>query len=54
VGGIAPIAAGLAAQFEAELVAGTYVLVCFLPDHRDGKPHLEHGMIRTIEVTAAR
>jgi hypothetical protein len=53
-GGVAPIGTGLAASFEADLVPGRYLLVCFLPDHQDGKAHLEHGMIRTIEVAAAR
>lgn len=30
--------------------AGQYVLVCFVPDVKDGLPHLAHGMIQPITV----
>jgi len=33
-----------------DLVPGNYVLVCFVPDVDDGKPHLAHGMIRELSV----
>lgn len=33
-----------------DLVPGNYVLVCFVPDVDDGKPHLAHGMIRELAV----
>jgi hypothetical protein len=33
-----------------DLVPGTYVLVCFVPDAHDGKPHSQHGMIRQLTV----
>lgn len=29
---------------------GTYVLLCLLPDAKDGKPHLAHGMAKQIRV----
>jgi hypothetical protein len=25
--------------------------VCFLPDHKDGKPHFMHGMMKQITVS---
>jgi hypothetical protein len=34
-----------------ELTAGDYGLICFLPDVKDGKPHLAHGMMKTIRVS---
>jgi hypothetical protein len=33
-----------------DLVPGDYVLVCYVPDAHDGKPHLAHGMIRELVV----
>lgn len=33
-----------------DLAPGRYAVICFLPDGKDGKAHLEHGMITEIEV----
>lgn len=33
-----------------DLEAGNYALICFIPDAKDGKPHLVHGMIKEITV----
>jgi hypothetical protein len=33
-----------------DLEPGRYALYCFVPDARDGKEHVAHGMIREIEV----
>jgi plastocyanin len=35
---------------EADLSAGTYEVICFIPTPVDGKPHFSHGMHTTIEV----
>lgn len=48
-GGIAPIAPGLEAFFEAELTPGEYVLICF-STAPDGRTHIEHGMIQQVRV----
>jgi hypothetical protein len=33
-----------------DLVPGRYLLLCFLPDAADHRPHVAHGMIRQLEV----
>lgn len=49
VGGIAPFLGGTK-YFTADIAPGKYVLVCFVPDARDGRPHFMHGMIKEITV----
>lgn len=51
VGGIAGMRPGTTNYFEVELTPGEYVAICFLPDHKDGKPHFEHGMARQFTVS---
>jgi hypothetical protein len=50
LGGVAAEAAGSPNYFKAELSAGKYALLCFLPDTKDGKPHFMHGMIKEFTV----
>ena len=50
IGGIANIAKGGAAYFDVELTPGNYVFLCFFPDAKDGKPHMEHGMIKEFTI----
>ena len=33
-----------------DLEPGEYGLFCFLPDAKDGKPHVAHGMVKQITV----
>jgi plastocyanin len=33
-----------------DLAPGEYALLCFIPDARDGRPHVAHGMVRQITV----
>jgi uncharacterized cupredoxin-like copper-binding protein len=51
VGGIAPMIGGSPAQFTLDLQPGNYALICFVPDGKDGKPHLAHGMMKDIKVS---
>jgi len=51
IGGISGIQRGTVQSFTHDFTPGTYVLICFLPDARDGKPHFMHGMMRTITVS---
>ena len=51
VGGATPSSLGHPVYFTVKLVPGRYVLVCFLPDDKDGKPHFAHGMMQTVDVT---
>jgi plastocyanin len=50
-GGISGILPGAHAFVVTDLTPGEYALICFFPDVKDGKPHLAHGMIKTISVS---
>jgi plastocyanin len=50
-GGITGILPGTHAFIVTDLAPGDYALICFFPDAKDGKPHLAHGMIKTITVS---
>ena len=50
IGGVVALDKGGSATFTADLTPGDYGLLCFVPDAKDGKPHLVHGMIKTIKV----
>jgi hypothetical protein len=51
LGGVSPIEPGAAATFSADLTPGEYVLLCFIPDRGDGKPHLMHGMAQQLTIS---
>lgn len=42
---------GVKQVFGANLQAGKYALVCFLPDRTGGAPHVAKGMITEVDVT---
>ena len=50
IGGVVGLDKGARGTFSAELEAGNYGLMCFIPDVKDGKLHLEHGMMKTFKV----
>lgn len=50
VGGVGAIAPGSSQSFPADLSAGRYALLCFLPDPASGKAHVELGMMAEFEV----
>ena len=50
MGGVAPFKRGQSLYLEVDLTPGNYLLVCFVPDAKDGKAHLEHGMIMPITI----
>jgi hypothetical protein len=50
VDGVAPISPGESNTVSVDLTPGEYGFICFLPDARDGKPHLMHGMIQQFSV----
>lgn len=50
---IGGVSAGLPKQvsyFTTNLTPGKYAMLCFINDMKDGKPHLEHGMVKEFEV----
>lgn len=50
VTGIAPMAPGKKNTLLVNLKPGNYALMCFMPDAKDGKPHVMHGMIDNFTV----
>lgn len=50
VGGISSVMPGMTEYFTADITPGNYVFLCFVPDAKDGKPHLEHGMTKEFTV----
>jgi hypothetical protein len=50
IGGVVALDKGASATFTVDLTPGDYGLLCFVPDAKDGRPHLAHGMIKTIKV----
>jgi hypothetical protein len=48
-GGIAAIAPGMTAYFDADLTPGEYVLFCMVTAP-DGRSHIEHGMMQQVRV----
>ena len=50
IGGTTGIAKGGENVVELDLAPGEYGMICFIPDHKDGKPHFVHGMVKTFTV----
>jgi len=50
VGGVSAIANGSTNYITVNLTPGNYVLLCFIPDAKDGKIHVQHGMSKEFTV----
>lgn len=50
IGGVSPLAPGQENELALTLTPGHYVMLCFLPDTKDGKPHTAHGMVRDFVI----
>lgn len=50
VGGLVGPDKGQVGWFTVTLTPGKYLLVCFVPDAKDNKPHVEHGMVQELTV----
>jgi hypothetical protein len=50
LGGASFIAGPVENFVELELTPGNYAMMCFVPDAKDGKPHVAHGMIQDFKV----
>ena len=48
--GISPLSNGISNTVAVDVTPGQYALICFLPDAKDGRPHLAHGMVKQIAV----
>jgi uncharacterized cupredoxin-like copper-binding protein len=51
LGGVSTLDAGGKTQFTTTFAPGSYLLLCFWPDAKDGKPHIMHGMAKQITVS---
>ena len=51
VGGLVGPDKGKAGWLTITLRPGNYLLNCYVPDAKDGKPHFLHGMVQQITVT---
>jgi hypothetical protein len=50
LGGITAVAGGAPEYIHVDLAPGHYGLICFVPDAKDGKAHVEHGMSMEFDV----
>jgi uncharacterized cupredoxin-like copper-binding protein len=50
IGGVAGLKKGGDGYFTVELAPGNYAFACFAPDMKDGKSHMEHGMVKEFTV----
>jgi hypothetical protein len=50
LGGVSPMDPNSSASFRVALEKGKYVVICFVPDAKDGHSHAAHGMIQQISV----
>ncbi|MEO8199050.1 MAG: hypothetical protein ABI679_00880 [Gemmatimonadota bacterium] len=48
MGGLTP---GQTAYVTDDFTPGSYAIVCFVPDVKDGKAHLAHGMVQDLTVS---
>jgi hypothetical protein len=53
LGGSTPLSPGHDAWVDITLTPGRYALFCFMPDAKDGTPHLAHGSMSEITVLSA-
>jgi hypothetical protein len=53
IGGIPAFMKGKNSFFEATLEPGEYGMICFIPDAKDGKPHMQHGMNAAVQDRVA-
>ena len=50
VAGTTALGRGRAATIDLTLTPGAYALLCFAPDAKDGRSHVQHGMTREVTV----
>ena len=50
VGGTAALSRGQEVAFDVALAPGADALLCLVADARDGRSHVQHGMLRKVAV----
>jgi hypothetical protein len=51
VGGTTAAVTGIPQRITVDFTPGQYLLICFVPDAADGKPHMMKGMVRAFAVS---
>lgn len=51
MGGVSATTGDAPVYFTTDVTPGDYLLICFVPDAKDGKPHFMHGMMQTVHVS---
>lgn len=51
LGGVTTLDVGGHSQFATTFRPGSYLLLCFWPDAKDGRPHILHGMAKEIRIS---
>lgn len=54
IGGTTPMARGEENIITVDLTPGEYGLICFVPDAKDGKPHIAHGMLSQFTIAGGQ
>jgi uncharacterized cupredoxin-like copper-binding protein len=50
VAGTSALSKGAVNYVTGDFAPGEYALLCMIPDHKDGRPHIAHGMAHQITV----
>jgi hypothetical protein len=50
IGGVSAVPVGSANYVTYDLTPGSYAMLCFIPDAKDGKAHVQHGMVKEFQV----
>jgi hypothetical protein len=50
IGGVAGLDKSMGGFATVDLTPGNYALLCLIPDAKDGKPHVAHGMVKEFTV----
>ena len=50
IGGVAGLKSGKSVSVGLVFTPADYMLICFVPDMKDGKPHFMHGMVQQFTV----
>lgn len=51
LGGISGMEVGEKENVNVDFAPGSYALICFMPDAKDGKPHYQHGMVYPFTIS---
>lgn len=50
IGGASVLMPGMSGYFSVNMTPGHYLMMCFVPDAKDGKAHIDHGMMKEFTI----